>query len=147
MRYWFICCSHRYTRVIPEPALFLSWHGAQLGSLRVFSVINKRGSTGAYVTRIYCRLSVKINMGKTLHGMRSLWTHLFWVCFCMRGRQKPTIPKLSAMADNAITRGRIRGLESPFYICGCSTSDWALLAYLFNFFNVIINPYFKFQLK
>ena len=31
--------THRYTREIPEPTPFLSQHGAQIGGLRVFSVI------------------------------------------------------------------------------------------------------------
>ena len=31
--------SHRYTREIPEPAPFLSEHGAQIGGVRVFPVI------------------------------------------------------------------------------------------------------------
>ena len=58
---------------------FSSWHGAQIGGLQVFSCNqNTSGSSGAYVTCIYCGLSVKINMCKTLHGAQRLWTHLFF---------------------------------------------------------------------
>ena len=72
---------HRYTREIPEPAPFLSWHGAQIGVFGFFRNQNNLGSSGAYVTCIYWGLSMKINVCKTLHGTRRLWTHLFCVCF------------------------------------------------------------------
>ena len=39
-------------------------------------------------------------------------------CFCVCGRQKPKDPKLSPMADDAITQGFIGSLVSPLYICG-----------------------------
>ena len=32
---------HSYTREIPEPAPFLSWHGAQIGGIQVFLVRSK----------------------------------------------------------------------------------------------------------
>ena len=32
---------------------------------------------------------------KTLHGMQSSWMHLFFVCFCMCGWQKPKDPNFS----------------------------------------------------
>ena len=34
-----VSCYNRYRREIPEPALFLSWHGAQIGGLWVFPII------------------------------------------------------------------------------------------------------------
>ena len=73
---------------------FLSWRGAQIGGLWVFSWNqNNRGSSGAYVT-CYCGLSVKINTRKTPHGARRSWAHLFWVCLhCMCCRQIPKDPQ------------------------------------------------------
>ena len=40
--------------------------------------------------------------------------------YCVRGRQNPKTPKLSFMADAAITRGGIGGVGSLVYICGDS---------------------------
>ena len=73
---------------------------------------NNRGSSRAYITCIYCGLSVKMNTRKTLHGAWRSWMHLLCVCFCVCGRQKPEYP------DDAITLGGIRVLGSPLYICG-----------------------------
>ena len=55
-----------YTREITEPSPFLFWHGAQRGSLGFFRNQNNCGSSSAYVTCIYCGLSMKIKMYKTL---------------------------------------------------------------------------------
>ena len=71
-----ICMHHRYTREIPEPAPFLSQHGAQIGGLWGFyRNWNNRGSSGACVTCINCGLSVKINTRKMPHGALRSWTH------------------------------------------------------------------------
>ena len=79
------------------------------------------GSSGAYATCIYCCLSVKITYVKKPHSMWRSWTHLVCICFCVCGWQKPEDPKLSPMADDAITQGGIWGLGSPLYICGNNT--------------------------
>ena len=85
---------HRYTTEIPEPAIFLSGHVAQIGGLLIFSCNqNNRGSSSAYVTCIYCRWSVKINMCKTPHCMWRSWMHLFCICFCICNQQNPQEPQ------------------------------------------------------
>ena len=72
--------------------------------------------------RMYCGLSVKINMHETPHGMQRLWTHFVCVCFYVCGEQKPEYPpNLSPMADDAINWGSIQGLGSPLYICALDT--------------------------
>ena len=73
---------HRYTREIPAPAPFLSLHGAQIGGLRVFTHHqNNRGLLGAYVTWIFCGVSVKINTLKMPRGEQRSWLRLFCICF------------------------------------------------------------------
>ena len=79
------------------------------------------GSSGVYVTCIYCSLSVKINMRKNRtvtqdHG-RICFTFAF-VCVICRNLKTPN---LCPMADNAITRGSIQGLGSLVYVCGTGT--------------------------
>ena len=83
--------SHRYTREIPEPAPFLSQHGVQIGGTQVFPVIRISGSSGAYITCIYCGLSRKMNTRKTPHDRWRSWTHLLCICFWVCGRQKPQL--------------------------------------------------------
>ena len=112
--------DHRYTPEIPEPAPSLSWHGALFGGLRVFPVIKitmvRQVRMLPACTAVWtCRLGTP----KTPHGARRSWTHLFCICFCMCGRQKP----LSPMAHDAITRGDTGGLESAAYICGDDFND------------------------
>ena len=53
----------RYTREIPEPAPFLSRHGAQIGVFGFFPAIK---ITVIHQVRMYCGLSLKIN--KTPHS-------------------------------------------------------------------------------
>ena len=78
--YVWLSIDHRYIREIPEPVPFLSWHGAQIGSLQVFPCNqNNHGSSGVYVTCIYFDLRVKINTSKMLHDALRSQTHLF--CF------------------------------------------------------------------
>ena len=67
------------------------------------------------------------NTRETVHGMQRSWTHFVCVCFPMCGRQKLEYPNWSSMNDDAITRGGIGVLGSPFYIicvfttkCCCS---------------------------
>ena len=83
---------------------------------------NNRGSSGAYVTCIYRGPSVKINMRKTLHSARRSWAHLFCMCFCACGRQKPEDPQFEPMADDAITR------------------HWGSLVYIYDKFRGIVTP-------
>ena len=69
--------GYRYTKGDPRTcAIFIPTWGSNWG-LRSSRNHNNRGSSGAYVTCIYCSLSVKINMRKTPHGVRRSWTHLF----------------------------------------------------------------------
>ena len=128
---------HRYTTKIPDPAPFWSQHGAQFGSLRVFPIIK------IIVVRQVC-----------VCGAGRSWTHLFCVCFCVCGQQKPDVmtPKLSPMAGDAITRDGIGSLvslvytcilwshariqmaqvlRSPFYICGLfqGGEGWNMITY------------------
>ena len=50
------------------------------------------------------------------------------ICFACVVGKKPKTPNLSPMADDAITRGGIRGLGSPLYICGAPPPRSALTA-------------------
>ena len=61
-----MCILNRCKREIPELAPFLSWYGAQIGSLwvpiiKILIIVPKL----RMVTCIYCSLSVKINTHKT----------------------------------------------------------------------------------
>ena len=101
---------------------FYSGMGLKLGVFGFLFFPRNHGLSGVYVTYIYCSLKVKINMRKTLHSTRRSWTHLFYICFCVCGWQKPEDSNLSLMADQVITWGSIRGLGSPLYICDISVS-------------------------
>ena len=57
------CCRHKCTREIPEPAPFDPGMGSNWVYVGFSRNQDNRGSSGAYVTYIYCGLSVKINMG------------------------------------------------------------------------------------
>ena len=97
---------HRYTREIPEPAPFLSRHGAQIGGCQVLPVIK---------ITVVCQIcmsptstavcGVKISTRKMPHGARGSWTHLICICFCAYGQQNPEDPQFEPMADNAIRQG------------------------------------------
>ena len=118
-------CHLRYTREIPEPASFLFLHGAQIGGLQVFPNQNNQCSSGAYVTCIYCGLSMKIyHAYNTAQRAKIVDT---FVCVWGGVGRNPKTPDLSPMADDAITRGGgggggIRGLGSPLCICECHNS-------------------------
>ena len=73
-------------------------------------------SSGAYVTCIYCGLSVKISMHKMLHGAQKSWTH--W--FCVRNRPKPEDPmQLEHHGWRCHYIGQqYKRPSSPLYICG-----------------------------
>ena len=67
------------TRKIPEPAPFLSWHGAQIGGLQIFSVIKvtvvRQVRMSPVCTAI--TLSMKINTRKMPRSVQRSWTWLF----------------------------------------------------------------------
>ena len=94
-------------------AIFIPARKSNWGSL-VFHNQNNRGSSGTYVTCIYCGLSVKINMCKTPHSLKIVDAFVF---ACVVSKNLKT-PNLSLMADDTITRGSMRGLGSPLNICG-----------------------------
>ena len=54
---------------------------------------NNSGLSGAYVTCIYCSLSVKISTRKSQHIMRRSWRHCFAFVFCVCRQQKPKDPQ------------------------------------------------------
>ena len=104
------------------PLFFIPAWGSNWGSLSFSCNQNNSDSSSAYVSCIYC--SLEINMPKMLNGAWRSLMHLFCICFCTFGQQKPEDPNLSQMADDAITRGGIRGLGSPSYICGYRPYMW-----------------------
>ena len=60
--------------------LILAW-GSNWGSSDFSRNQNNSGSSSAYVTFIYCGLSLKINMRKTPHNAQRSWMNLYCVCF------------------------------------------------------------------
>ena len=84
-----------------RPSWFL--HRAQIRGLEFSRYQNNRGLPCAYVTCIYCSLSVKINMRKMPHGVQRSWTH----CISFVVGKNPKTPNLSPMA-----------LGFPVYIYG-----------------------------
>ena len=107
---------HRYKREIPEPAPFLSWRGTQIGwSAGSSHNQNNHGLSGAL-----CHLHLLRSEHEDQHMLNATrctkrsWTHLF---LCALGKN-PNNPNLCPVAVDAITRGGIRGLGSPLYICG-----------------------------
>ena len=56
-----LCSTHSYTREIPEPAPFLSWHAGKIGGLQVFPVIKITMVRQVHITYIkyICGLRVK----------------------------------------------------------------------------------------
>ena len=114
--YW--TTAHRYTREIPEPAPFLSRHGAQIGGIRVFP--NNCDSPGAYVLQ---------SEHESKHVWNAKWRVKIVDAFCLRmfplvWSVKPKYPQFEphAVADDAIAWGGIQGQGSPLYICDRATS-------------------------
>ena len=122
--------THRYTREIPEPAPILSWHGDQIGSLWVFSLIKitvvlwvcmPPGSTVVWGWRL---TYLKRRTAREDHGR---------ICFsfvsaCMVGKY-PKTSNLSLRPDDTITRGGIHNLGFPLYICGFAVNPTSNLLY------------------
>ena len=77
---------------------------------------NHHDSPGAYVTCMYCCLSVKTNMRKMPHDVQRSWTHLLCICSCMCGHQKPKDPQIEP--DGWQHHCSIVDLRSLVYICG-----------------------------
>ena len=73
---------------------FLPAWGSNWGYLGFSHDQSNADSSGAYVTCIYCGLSVQINMREIPHGAQSSWVHFDCVCFCMCGQQKSKYPQL-----------------------------------------------------
>ena len=71
---------------MPEPAPFL---GSNWGSSGFSRNRNNRGSSGAYVTYIYCSWSVKLNTCETQHKIVDAFVLHF---FCVCGWEKPEDP-------------------------------------------------------
>ena len=81
---------HRYTWEVPNLRHLDFSMGSYWGSSDFSCNQNNRGSSGAYVTCIYCGLSVKINMRKTLHGAQRSCTHLYlFLCMWTAKTQRP----------------------------------------------------------
>ena len=124
------CCDHRYTQEIPEPAPFLSLHGAKIGGLQVFPVIKKK--TKRWFVRCICHLHLLRSEREDKHALKvrmaceNCGGFCFVFVFACVVVKNPRTPNLSPMADNAITRGSIRGLGSPLYVCGCDISTLSL---------------------
>ena len=107
--------------------------GLKLGVFGFSHNQNSHGSFGAYVTCIYCGLSVKINLRKIPHGARRSWAYFFAFVFACVVGKNPKIPNLSPMADNATTQGSMQGLDLP---CIYVTITWILTkSPLFAIFN------------
>ena len=121
-----------------NPFFIPAW-GTKWGSSGFSCSQNNHGLSGAYVTCIYCDLSVKINMGKMLHGTRRSWTRCFGFAFACEVNKNSKTLNLSLVADNAITWGgmyKVRiSLEylwvSPnFVVLLCKRISVCLLSYL-----------------
>ena len=98
--------------------IFIPAWGSNWGSLGFSRNQNNRGSWGGYVTCIYCSLSVKINPQNIARHAKivNIFVLCLILCVCVVGKN-PKTPNLSPMTDDVITRGGIRGLGSPLYIC------------------------------
>ena len=106
------------SKTFPNPP-FLSPHGAQTGGIRVFPVIK---IAIVCQVRIYCSLSVKINMREMPHCAWRSWKYFVCVCFHVCGRQKPKYPQFEPHGWQGHYIGWFRGLVFLFYVCGCPTS-------------------------
>ena len=88
---------------------------------------NNCGLSGVCVTCMFRSLSVKTNKCKNAaqHAkiINAFVLHLFLSVWSAKTRRPP---KLSPMADDAITRGGVEGLVSLVYICG----NWGTLLLL-----------------
>ena len=115
----------RYQNLCP----FYPGMGLKLGVFGFSHNHNNRSLLGTYVTCIYCNLSVKINMSKTLYGVQRLWTHLFCICFCVCGRQKPEDPQFDPHARRSHYIGRYT--RSGISLCISMVS------------TVYLTPYFR----
>ena len=104
--WYYVSRYYRYTRVIP----FSSWHGAQIGSLWVFSSSN------------YCFLSLKINTHtmpqrrKAHKDCGRIW--FVFVFACLAAKNPKTSKWTPWLMTPIYTQGGIRGIWDLPYICG-----------------------------
>ena len=121
--------KHRYTR---EAQNLKHFYPTMWLKLEVFGFSrnqNNHGSSGAYVTCIYCSLRVKM----TCVRWNAAWrlTHLFCICSCICGWQKKKNTQFEPMGDKAFTGGDIRELGSPLYICA-KTQRFVKFKYIYQ---------------
>ena len=90
-------------------AIFIQAWGSNWGSAGFSRNQNNFGSSGAYVTCIYCGLRVTINTCKTPHGAQRPWTHFYYVCFSVCGWQKPEDHQFEPHGWRRHYTGRYRG--------------------------------------
>ena len=76
--------------------------------------------TVIHQVRMYCGLSMKINTCERAKIVDGVLFAFVSSCVIVIN---PNAPNWSSMADNAITRGSIGVLGSPFYICGGTPQD------------------------
>ena len=103
---------HRHRPEIPEPAPSLFGYEAPVGGIQVFPAIKIHMICQVHMN---CSLSVKIKRCETPHSTQRSRTHfVYFVSTCVVSKNRNT-PSWSSMADDAITRGGIGVLGSPFY--------------------------------
>ena len=105
---------HRYRQEIPEPALSniqawcSNWGYSDFPAIKI---------TAIHQVRMYCSLSVKINMWEKRHGLAKIVDAFCLPLFpCVVSKNSNT-SNWRSMAEDAITLGGIGVLESPVYIC------------------------------
>ena len=110
---WTVVWTQIYkSRETPEPAPFLSQHGVfgffSFSSRCVWHLMAP-ASTAVWAWRwTHVKCHTMCNCGRICFA---------FVFVCVESKNRKT-PNLSSMADDVITRGGIRGLGSPLYICG-----------------------------
>ena len=118
--------NHRYTREAQNLHHSYPSMGLKFGVFGFSRNQNNHGSSGAYVTCIYCSsLRVKMTCVKWNAAWR-LKIHLFCIWSCMCGRQKPRRPTIWAPClTNAFTGDDIWEIGSLLYICEKVTRHFA----------------------
>ena len=102
-------------------AIFIPAWGSNWGSSGFSRNQNTRRSSGAYVTCIYCGLSMMINMHKNA-ARRTKIVDAF--CFYVHGRQKPKDPQFEPL-----------GLRHHY--TGQYTRSWISLVYLWSWIRYV----------
>ena len=99
-------------------AIFITAWGSNWGSSGFSRIRNNRGSSGAYVTCIFCS-SIEDKQASNAAGHTKIVDAFVHACFANVVDKNSKTPNLSPVADDAITWGDIQGLGSPLYICEC----------------------------